>query len=226
MIHPAAGETTLLLVRHGRTEANRQRLLQGVTNVPLDAAGRRQARQIADLLGRDQEIDAVLSSPLERALATARVIGERVGLEPIVDPGLIEMDFGSYEGKPHERLVFENPALAERFLDVDDYDARWPGGDSRGNFYQRVWQTFESILRAYAAHRIVVVAHGGVFGAFLAMLQGRSPNDLTAYDLHNCSLTHLQVSAAHTLIHCRNQIGHLDGFDDDSDESPASANGT
>lgn len=217
--HPTAGETTLLLVRHGRTAANRLRLMQGVTDVPLDDAGWRQARRIADRLAEEPAVDAILSSPLARALSTARVIGDRLGREPIVIPSLIEMDFGRYEGVSYERLVLEEPELAGRFLDLDDYDATWPGGDTRGRFYERVWTAFDAILREYESHRVVVVAHGGVFGAFLALLQDRSPNDLSVYDLHNCSLTHLHVSPRHTLMHCRNETGHLDGFDVEIDEA-------
>lgn len=218
LAHPAAGETTLFLVRHGRTAANRLRLLQGVSDVPLEPTGLRQAARVADRLGGEPAIDAVLSSPLDRALATARLIGDRLGHEPVVLPGLIEMDFGRYEGVSYERLVMEEPELAERFLDLSDFDVAWPGGDTRGRFYERVWATFGAILHDYAAHRVVVVAHGGVFGAFLAMLEGRSPNDLSVYDLHNCSLTHLHVSANHTVIHRRNEIGHLDGCEEDAEE--------
>lgn len=217
LIHPTAGETTLLLVRHGRTAANRRRLMQGVTDVPLDDLGWRQARRIAGRLAQEPAVDVVLSSPLARALSTAQVIGDRLGREPVVIPALIEMDFGSYEGESYERLVLEEPELAGRFLDLDDYDAAWPGGETRGRFYDRVWAAFDAILREYVSHRVVVVAHGGVFGAFLALLQDRSPNDLTVYDLHNCSLTHLHVSPEHTVMHCRNEIGHLDPFEIDPD---------
>jgi len=216
LFHPTAGETTLLLIRHGRTAANRQRVMQGVTDLPLDAEGSRQAERIAAHLADQAPIDALLSSPLARALSTARAIGERIGLEPVVVPGLIEMDFGRYEGAPFDQVATEEPELAARFLDLDDYEVGWPGGDSRGSFYARVWETFDAILRQHAAHRVAVVAHGGVFGAFLAMLEGKSPNDLSVYDLHNCSLTHLHVTAAHTIVHCRNDIGHLDGVEEEA----------
>jgi broad specificity phosphatase PhoE len=59
---------------------------------------------------------------------------------------------------------------------------------------------------------VVVVGHGGVLGAYLAMICGRSPNDLTAYDLLNCSLTHLHVSAAGAQLHRRNDVCHLDAI--------------
>lgn len=208
--HPSAGETSLFLVRHGRTSGNRRRLLQGVKDVPLDAVGRDQARRVAARLASEPVVDAIISSPLRRARTTASIIGRELGLTPAIAPNLIEMDFGQYEGTRFETMAIERPDLAERFLNIEDYEVAWPGGEARGNFYTRVSRAFEEILRQYESHRIVVVAHGGVFGAFLAMLEGRSPNDLTVYDLENCGVTHLHVGPNHTVLHYRNDVAHLD----------------
>jgi broad specificity phosphatase PhoE len=106
-------------------------------------------------------------------------------------------------------MIAEDPATAARFLDPEDYDVGWPGGETRRAFYDRIWQAFTAILEDYRQHRVIVVAHGGVFGAFLAMVQGRSPNDLACYDILNCSLTELRVARDHTLIQLRNDVCHL-----------------
>jgi probable phosphoglycerate mutase len=216
--HPAAGETTLYLVRHGRTESNVRRLLHGVTDVPLDAHGIRQAELIAERLRAEADVDVLLSSPLSRALMTARIIGDRIGLEPVVVPDLTEMDFGALEGATFERIVEEHPELATRMLDWDDYDVAWPGGESRRSFYDRVHAAFLAVLHDYAAHRVAVVAHGGVIGSFLARIQGFSPNDPRAYDLMNCSLTHLDVTPSHTLLHLRNDVVHLEVLEEPDGE--------
>lgn len=216
--HPAAGDTTLYLIRHGRTASNRQQLLHGVTDVPLDGHGLRQAARVGERLGRDAPPDALLSSPLSRALTTARIIGEHVGLEPTVVPELSEMDFGVLEGSTVERLAIEHPELAERLLNLDDGEVSWPEGESRRGFNERVFAAFVAILEAYAAHRVVVVAHGGVIGSFLAQVQGRSPNDPMIYDVLNCSVTHLRVTDLHTVLHCRNDVLHLDGLADLEEE--------
>jgi broad specificity phosphatase PhoE len=210
--HPASGETTLYLVRHGRTDSNVRGLLHGVTDVPLDPHGLRQAASIAERLRRDVAPDVLLSSPLSRAFTTARIIGERIGLRPVVVPGLIEMDFGALEGATLERIVEEHPDLARRLLDGDEEDLAWPDGESRFGFNGRVLAVFQRILEDYASHRVVVVAHGGVIGTFLAQIQGLSPNDPAIYDLMNCSLTHLHVTPEHTELHCRNDVIHLDGL--------------
>lgn len=207
--HPAAGETVLFLVRHGRTAANYRQLLQGSTDHPLDELGLRQAALIADRVAQEPAIDAIVTSPLQRALVTARAIGERVGIEPQIIPALTELDFGSYENRPFADLIADQPELALRFLDLDDFEAGWPGGETRQAFYDRVWQAFSSLLDDYRMHRIVVVAHGGVFGAFLALVEGASPNDIARYDIKNCSLTELRVTTDHTVVHLRNDVCHL-----------------
>jgi broad specificity phosphatase PhoE len=220
--HPSGGQTALFLVRHGRTRGNRLQLLQGISDIPLDPLGGRQATQVARRLARDAPYDALLCSPLSRARATAAIIGDRIGLEPTIVPGLIEMNFGVYEGVPFEHMARERPDLASRLLDLDDYDVAWPEGESRRSFYARVRDTFQSILLDYSSHRVIVVGHGGVLGAFLAMTHGLSPNDLSVYDLLNCSLTHLQVSAEGATLHCRNEVDHLDPIGDEAEGDEAS----
>lgn len=220
--HPAAGDTTLYLIRHGRTASNRRQLLHGVTDVPLDGHGLRQAARVGERL-RAEQPDALISSPLSRALTTARIIGEHVGLEPTVVPALIEMDFGILEGATLERLAIEHPELAERLLDADDAEVAWPEGESRRGFNERVYDAFLAILHAYAAHRVIVVAHGGVIGSFLAQVQGRSPNDPTNFRVLNCSVTHLRVTDADPVFHLENDVLHLAGLpetDDEADDDP------
>lgn len=208
--HPEAGETTLFLVRHGQTEANVKRLLLGATDVPLDTLGFQQAASVAGRLAELGPFDALISSSLSRALSTAKIIGERVNLKPITSVDLGEINFGEVEGKTFEEVLDQFPDLAEQLLDLSNFDVRWPGGESRGGFYERVINAFDRILRNYASHRVIVVAHGGVIGAFLAMVQGRSLNDPTIYDVVNCSLSHLHITPDHTVLHLRNDVCHLE----------------
>ncbi|MDP9472098.1 MAG: histidine phosphatase family protein [Chloroflexota bacterium] len=208
--HPRASETTLYLVRHGRTDSNVRGILHGSTDVPLDAQGLRQARCVAERIAADVTVDALLSSPLARALTTARMIGARIGIEPIAVPELVEMDFGALEGLTVDRIEAEHPEIARRMRDFTDDDLAWPGGESRRGFHLRVLAAFEAILADHASRTVVVVAHGGVIGSYLAQIHGISPNDWEAYPLGNCSLTHLHVTADHTMVHRINDQTHLD----------------
>ncbi len=210
--HQGDGETVLYLVRHGQTAANQRQLLQGSSDHPLDELGLSQSRLIAEHFTTLPAVDTIISSPLQRALVTARMIGEQIGLTPLVQPALTELDFGDWESREFTEFQAEHPDLAARFLDVNDYEVGWPGGETRQEFYDRIWAAFHAILDEYGRHRVVVVAHGGVFGAFLAMVEGTSPNDMARYDILNCSLTELHVTNAHTEIKLRNDVCHLESL--------------
>jgi len=220
--HPSGGETTLYLVRHGRTNGNALRQLHGATDLPLDPFGLRQAERIADRLAVEVRADELLTSPLSRALTTAEIIGRKMNLVPAIVPGLVEMNFGDLEGMTLEAVAERYPDLAIRALDMEDQELVWPNGESRRQFHIRVRETFQEILTTYANHAVIVVAHGGVLGSLLAQIEGRSPNDWRAYQLANCSLTHVDFLAQHTVVHFMNDSIHLDqltdadGGDDDA----------
>ncbi|HEX5498411.1 MAG TPA: histidine phosphatase family protein [Thermomicrobiales bacterium] len=219
LTHPHNRVTHLLLVRHGRTEGNRRNILQGTIDFPLDALGLAQARRIAERLADEPPADLLLSSPLARALTTAQIIGDRVGLAPAVVPDLHEMSFGRLEGVTVDEARAQRPDLLASLSNPASFDLVWPGGESRRGFHQRVRSTFHAILHTYAEERIIVVAHGGVIGAFLGQITGSSPNDPKLFELVNCGLTHVEVRGDHTLLHLRNDASHLvDLVDPDAPE--------
>ncbi len=217
--HPAEGETTLYLIRHGRTESNVLRKFQGQLDTPLDTFGIKQAHLLAARVAGEIEADVLLSSPLQRALVTAQIVGASLGLEPIVIPELSEMDFGAMEGMTIDRLEAEHPEIAAGMYDNDDDDFGWPEGESRRDFHGRVRTVFQTILADYPDKRVVVVAHGGVIGSFIAQVEGVSPNDWRSRPISNCSLTHLHVTSEHTAVHLFNDAVHLEVLDSDQVES-------
>ncbi|MFL5916105.1 MAG: histidine phosphatase family protein [Gaiellaceae bacterium] len=89
--------TRLLLVRHGETDWNADGRLQGQTDRPLSDFGRTQALRLAGELA-EEELEAIYSSDLARALETAEIVAERVGLPVLLDPDLREKDWGTWEG--------------------------------------------------------------------------------------------------------------------------------
>ena len=109
----------IYIIRHGKTERNQANVLQGRSDYPLNDEGIRQAEAAADRL-RNIRFDHVFSSPLTRAVQTAKIVVP--DLEPVIDERLIEMDYGPYEGAdlhnlPPEILTFfsdfvHNPAPA------------------------------------------------------------------------------------------------------------------
>jgi broad specificity phosphatase PhoE len=215
--HPSGGRTALYLVRHGRTLGNVRRVLVGSTDVPLDALGVQQAHLVGDRLAAAIHAEVLLASPLQRARVTAEIIGSKMDLAPEIRPNLSEWNFGAAEGYSFETIANQHPELLTRFANYEDFDVGWPGGETRREFHNRVYQEFLSILGKYESHILIVVAHGGVFGSLLAQVQGRSPNDPAAFDIKNCSVTHLEVTTDETAVHLLNDVEHLNGLTDPLD---------
>ncbi len=188
-------------------------MLQGQLDTPLDAFGVRQANLLAERVAAEIEADVLLTSPLQRALVTAQIVGQRLNLEPIVVPELSEMDFGALEGLTIDRIEAEHPEIAAGMNDATDDDFGWPGGETRRGFHARVLRAFQAILADYPDKRVVVVAHGGVIGSFMAQVEGVSPNDWWSNPILNCSLTHLHISPEHTAVHFVNDAVHLEVLD-------------
>lgn len=138
--------TTLLLIRHGETDWNAERRWQGHADVPLNARGREQARELAEQLAGDR-IDAIYSSDLSRARDTAAIVGARLGLPVVPDPDLREIDVGAAEGLTWE----ESAALRED---------GWKGEPKEAHA-ERFLRALDRIASAHPDARVVVVTHGG-----------------------------------------------------------------
>lgn len=157
-----AGTPLLALVRHGETDWNRARRIQGRTEVPLNDSGRAQARRAAELLNASApgEWTSVYASPLGRAIETAEIIADRLALNsPGVHNGLWERNFGEAEG-----------------LLVGEAGARWPGlsGIPGAEPLEDLAVRSAEAIRELSliAPGSVAVAHGAMLRAGLELLTG------------------------------------------------------
>ncbi len=201
--------TRLLLVRHGQTAGNIERLLHGRTDSHLSETGVTQAERVALRIKSEFDIDTVISSPLSRALDTAAIISDQFGLQRSIVDDLTEMNFGDVEGFTFERLLAEFPELAKKAMDPFDRSLEWPNGESRAAFHERSWRVFNEIVADHAGNAVVVVSHNGVLGSFLAQVRGDSPDNWQAFRIANCSLSSLELTPEGTVIHLLNDITHL-----------------
>lgn len=187
--------TDLILVRHGETDGNVARLWQGWSDYPLNATGLRQAGQAAARLA-DQKghIQALYSSPLRRAYETARPISTALALPVRLLENLKEFHFGQVEGltTPQFRELF--PEAYVQHQDKTDMSFRYPGGESREEFFHRVGVAADSILACHVGQTVVVVAHGGTLRAFLAHFFPEQEATWQTFSAQNCSLTRLSVN--------------------------------
>ena len=146
-------ESGVFLARHGQTAYNAEPRFQGHLPVPLDATGREQAHDLAER-AVPYGFVALYASPLERALETARAVGERIGLEARLDARLVETDCGDWTGRAMAEIQAEDPDRFQAWRDGDP-DFRFPGGESFEEQAERV-QAAMADIRAGKRPALVV----------------------------------------------------------------------
>src|SRR5258708_31099750 len=155
--NPTAPPTTTTLLRHGDTRLSPDRRLSGLRALPLSPSGPRQARAAACRLAAGAPIDAVVSSPLQRAAATAAIAAGELGLTAVIDDDLRETDFGDWDGFTLAEIQQRWPAAAEVWR--RDPEQAPPGGESFAATAHRVNRACDRLLRDHGGQTVLVVSH-------------------------------------------------------------------
>ena len=150
--------TQICLVRHGETDWNLQGLVQGSTDIPLNARGYAQAGVAGEYL-EQEHWDFLYASPLSRAYATAAAIGERIGISTIhTEPLLQERHFGQAEGM---EVVLRKEFFRGKTI---------PGAETWEAVQARGLEIIEQLALRHPGARILVVTHGGFIGGLLSVI--------------------------------------------------------
>ncbi|NKS51421.1 bifunctional RNase H/acid phosphatase [Rhodococcus hoagii] len=172
--------TRMLLLRHGQTELSVERRYSGRGNPPLTAFGRTQARSAAQRIADKGAIAAVVSSPLGRARETAAAAAEALGLPVTVHDGLIETDFGKWEGLTFAEAQQRDPDVHTRWL--SDTSVRPPEGESFDEVRARIETVRDDLTASYPGANILVVTHVTPIKTLLQLALDVGPSLL--YRLH------------------------------------------
>ncbi len=170
----------MLLLRHGQTELSVERRYSGHGNPPLTAFGRTQARSAAQRIADKGAIAAVVSSPLGRARETAAAAAEALGLPVTVHDGLIETDFGKWEGLTFAEAQQRDPDVHTRWL--SDTSVRPPEGESFDEVRARIETVRDDLTASYPGANILVVTHVTPIKTLLQLALDVGPSLL--YRLH------------------------------------------
>lgn len=161
----------ICIVRHGETDWNKQGVLQGWLDVPINDLGRRQAHALAASLA-DAHLSAVWTSPLVRASETANIVADHLHLPPpLIHAGLKEKNFGAVQGIPKDELAELNPALLEQIVRRNPA-AEFVGGETMDEFADRVLGAFDEIAGWCGDKRVLVITHGWVMDVVTRHLRG------------------------------------------------------
>lgn len=181
------------LLRHGEVRGGP--CFRGHTDDPLTATGWDQMRAaVTD----DQRWDRVISSPLARCAAFARIFAERRALPLLLDRQLREMHFGAWEGRSAAELMAEDPvALTDFWRDPERCPP--PGGESLDQFKMRVLAAWDQMVREHVEQRLLVITHGGVIRVLLSHLLKRPFRQLQQFEVAYGGLYTLQIDGDGTV---------------------------
>lgn len=175
----------LILVRHGESIGNAENRLQGQEDYDLTDLGREQAERTAERLA-ELGVTAVYSSPLLRAMTTARTIGARIGVEPRPMPSVAEYHFGEMSGSTYAEV-------RQRFsTTVSATERVYPGEEGR-DVLQRVTAGVWGVIDAHAGETVAVVSHGGPIALICQTVLGLPYKRPMPFAIGNCSLSHIDV---------------------------------
>lgn len=169
-------KTTIYLTRHGQTEWNIEKRLQGRGNSPLTPSGKERAYELASRL-EEVAIDVIYTSPIERAKHTADILRGEKTIDVITHDGLMEMSFGDYEGRKTEEVTKENPEWNIQLIMEGHTTMCAPRGETLEEVRNRVAKAMDEIIKEYKGSTVLVVAHGITLKALMYYFKDREVNN-------------------------------------------------
>lgn len=208
--------TRVLLVRHGETDWNVERRLQGWAPVPLSATGRAQARQLGASLADRYDVDRLVASDLPRARQTAALVAESLGVDVEADDGWRERHFGVLQGVTYEAFDERYPEYSLAQVGAAAIDARPEGGESLADLRDRALDAWDRVVATAGPDETqLVVSHGGPLYLVLGHLRDRPVlESVLDASQANCAVNEVRLEGDGVEVVRENDTGFLnDGAD-------------
>ena len=201
----------LYFARHGETDDNARLVFQGQGGKGLNARGRAQARRLGERM-RKARVTTIVSSDLERAEDTARIVGLECDVVHSVDVDLREVDVGAWTGKGQEEIARDFPE--EWAAWSNGVDVRRGGGETYAELAERIERAVLRISAMDAKDPVLVVSHGGSIKSYVAKLLGVTEEGRRALaGVGNAGLTIVERdSRGRVRLHAWNDTAHLEGL--------------
>ena len=198
--------TKIILARHGETEWNVGEVFRGRIDIELNETGTKQAELLAEYLS-DSEIDAIYSSPLKRALKTAEVIASHHKLDVEIAPGLIDFDFGKWQGLSHQEVKDKYKALYAEWVSRPD-QARMPDGESLNDVRERAMSVVGDVIAKHE-ETVVLVAHRVVNKVLICALLGLDNSHFWDIRQDTCGITTFTYENGRFILTEHNNTSYL-----------------
>ncbi len=160
----------IVLVRHGHTAWNKKERFRGRADLPLDDFGVKQAEAAATRLA-DCNAVAIYSSPLKRTMMTAEPIAAQLGFVTNALEGLIDIDYGSFQGLSTEEALEQDANLYQQWIESPQ-NARFPQGEGLHDIRDRVTDVIDKVLTKHNGEKVILVSHVVVCRVFICTVLG------------------------------------------------------
>jgi broad specificity phosphatase PhoE len=200
----------LIMVRHGRTEWNREDRFRGRSDLSLDGTGIKQAEAVAERLASSNAV-AIYSSPLKRAMMTAQLIALRLGIAVQSLDGLIDIDYGTWQGLSTAEAQAQDSNLHRRWLD-SPHEAIFPGGEGLQDVRERIESVIKKMLAEHSEQTVVLVSHVVVCRVFICSVLGLDNSHFWQIGQDVCGINTISTRDGRLVLNSLNDTCHLKGL--------------
>jgi len=198
--------TQIILVRHGETEWNVKEVFRGRIDIDLNETGLKQAQLLAKYLS-DIKIDAIYSSPLKRALTTAEIMASYHKLKVEIAPGLIDFDYGEWQGLPHQEVRDKYIRLYAQWIERPEL-IKMPAGESLDEVRERAMGVVDRVIAKYEGC-VVLVSHRVVNKVLICALLGLDNSRFWNIKQDTCGITSFTYENEQFILTKHNDTSYL-----------------
>ncbi len=199
--------TEIYLIRHGQTDWNREEIFRGRADRPLTEVGNWEAGALSRALAH-VTINFIYSSPLTRAQETARPIASAHGLMVIPLAGIIDIDYGDWQGLSHDQVKEQYPELYRKWQDHPE-QVEFPGGESLSMVRERAISAFKKVIAGRPEQSGVVVSHRVVNKVLLCALLGLDNSHFWEIKQDTGSINIIRCDNKRIIVQVLNDTCHL-----------------
>jgi len=180
--------TLIIFLRHGQAQNNLERVLAGRTpGVPLTENGIEQAKKSAEFIEK-MNVSKIYSSPIDRAIQTAEIVGKHNSIDVIPDERLTELDMGKFTGKKYDDIFSSHGNVFLKFYS-DDLELAHNGVETFSEVKKRVLDIIEHVIDQHKDQNVLLVTHMDPIKAVLSVVMDLKPQSLFELIVANASLT-------------------------------------
>jgi alpha-ribazole phosphatase len=194
----------LYLARHAESILNKKQVYYGSIDCPLSEQGRKQAEGLKNAL-QGIKFDTVITSPLKRAVDTAKIIRDEYHTDLLIDERLKEVHFGQWEGMHYKEIQEKDPEHWDAWV-KDWKHARPPGGEAYMELYERVKTALQYCILNYENQTLLIISHQGCLRIILSILLGLGEEGYWHFALEQGMYSMVELEQGHCTIRKMNTL--------------------